>query len=113
MSAIKASPAHIGSGSQAAIRLLASACGLVSIADASVVGAGDRAFAGPRTHSLFFIFAQSTELALKAFLVKKGMSLDVLAKPRPYGHNLRALLGEAQAKYDFKSPELPAVFFDP
>lgn len=96
-----------------AIRLLASACGLISIADSSVSGAGARAFAGPRTHSLFFIFAQATELALKAFLIKKGMSLADLAKPRPYGHNLRRLLDEARSNHGLRAPELPPAYFDP
>ena len=103
----------MNSGPQEAHRLLASACGLISIADSSVAGAGERAFVGPRTHSLFFLFAQVAELALKAFLVKKGVSLHLLAKPKPYGHNLRALLTEARTNHGFNAPELPAVFFDP
>jgi len=44
-----------------------------------------------------FLFGQSTELSLKAFLLGRGISLDDL-KNKPYGHNLKELLKEARRR---------------
>ncbi|MFC4250687.1 hypothetical protein [Sinimarinibacterium flocculans] len=39
----------------------------------------------------FFLLGRSIELSLKAFLLHKGMSIEML-RLREYGHNLKALL---------------------
>lgn len=48
----------------------------------------------------YFLFGRSIELSLKAFLLACGMPISELAstKKRNYGHNLRALLEEAQRR---------------
>lgn len=42
-----------------------------------------------------FLLAHGLEITLKAYLLHKGMDLEVLGK-RPFGHNLKRLLSEAQ-----------------
>ena len=45
----------------------------------------------------FMMIGQSIELSLKAFLLARGVPLDEL-KFKPYGHDLAALLAEAQRR---------------
>lgn len=44
-----------------------------------------------------FLAAQALECLLKAYLVEKGINVDILKK-RPYGHDLRKLWEEAADK---------------
>lgn len=60
-----------------------------------------------------FLLAHGLEITLKAYLLHKGMTIDVLAK-RPFGHNLKRLRREAKVRgldehYRGKSAELRAV----
>lgn len=45
----------------------------------------------------YFLAGHAIELALKAFLLGRGMSVDVL-RSKKYGHDLRALLTEARRR---------------
>jgi hypothetical protein len=45
----------------------------------------------------YFLYSQAIELGLKAFLLWKGMSVVEL-RQRPYGHDLAALLTEANRR---------------
>jgi hypothetical protein len=60
-----------------------------------------------------FLLAHGLELTLKAYLLHKEMTIDVLGK-RPFGHNLKRLRREAKARgldelYRGKAAELRAV----
>jgi HEPN domain-containing protein len=79
-------------------RLLTSAEGFVSVADAAVAGAGSHAFDGPRTAVLFFMFAQAAEIAVKAWLVMVGVPLRNLPNSHLYGHDLEKILTKAKAR---------------
>ena len=87
-------------------RLLSSAEGFASIADAAVAGAGPQAFAGSRTAVLFFVLAQAAEIAMKAWLVMDGVPLKDLPKSNLYGHNLEQILDRAKARGFAPSCEL-------
>jgi hypothetical protein len=54
---------------------------------------------------------QSSELALKSFLVLKGVPLEDLAKRQLFGHDLRKCLSGARS-FGFAAPALPAIWFD-
>lgn len=45
----------------------------------------------------YFLVGHAIELALKAFLLGRGMTIDIL-RSRKYGHNLDALLSEARRR---------------
>jgi hypothetical protein len=79
-------------------RLLSSAEGFAWIADAAVAGAGPHAFAGSHTAVLFFMLAQAAEIAMKAWLVMDGVSLNDIPKPTLYGHDLEQILVTARAR---------------
>ncbi len=49
------------------------------------------------SHPAHFLFGRSIELALKAFLVARGVPYSKLRNP-PYGHNLQKLLLESRRR---------------
>jgi HEPN domain-containing protein len=77
-------------------RLLSSAEGFASMADAAVAGAGPQAFAGSHTAVLFFMLAQAAEIAMKAWLVMDGISLNDIPRSSLYGHDLEQILLKAK-----------------
>jgi hypothetical protein len=89
-------------------RLLSSAEGFASIADAAVAGAGPHAFAGSHTAVLFFLLAQAAEIAMKAWLVMDGVSLSDIRK---LGHDLEGILVTARADGFAPGFELAAAQF--
>jgi hypothetical protein len=89
-------------------RLLSSAEGFASIADAAVAGAGPHAFAGSHTAVLFFLLAQAAEIAMKAWLVMDGVSLSDIRK---LGHDLEGILVTARADGFAPAFELAAAQF--
>ncbi len=52
----------------------------------------------PYPEPMFYLFGQSIELSLKAFLLGQGIPIETLSS-RAYGHDLRALLEKADEKY--------------
>lgn len=52
---------------------------------------------GPYPEPMFYLFGQSIELTLKAFLMGRGMPIETLSK-KPYGHDLKCLLETARKK---------------
>jgi len=52
---------------------------------------------GPYPEPMFYLFGQSIELSLKAFLLGRGMIIEELSR-KPYGHNLKCLLETAYKK---------------
>ena len=49
---------------------------------------------GPYPEPMFYLFSQSIEPSLKAFLLGRGMIIEHLRR-NPYGHDLKSLLGTA------------------
>ena len=49
----------------------------------------------------YFLFGRSVELSLKAFFLGCGLTFNELKSRRKFGHNLAALLDEAQ-RYDLQ-----------
>jgi hypothetical protein len=90
-------------------RLLSSAEGFASMADAAVAGAGPLAFAGSHTAVLFFMWAQAAEIAMKAWLVMDGVSLNDIPKSSLYGHNLEQILVKAKERGFAPQLELTAA----
>jgi len=90
-------------------RLLTSAEGFASIADAAVAGAGPQAFAGSHTAVLFFMLAQAVEIAMKAWLVMDGVSLNDIPKSSLYAHDLEQILVKAKARGFAPQIELTAA----
>jgi HEPN domain-containing protein len=89
-------------------RLLTSAEGFASLADAAVAGAGSHAFDGSRTAVLFFMLAQAAEIAMKAWLVMDGVSLRDLPNSHLYGHDLEQILTKAKVRGFAPTVELTA-----
>ncbi len=52
---------------------------------------------GPYPEPMFYLFGQSIELSLKAFLLGRGMRIETLSR-NPYGHDLKHLLETANKK---------------
>jgi hypothetical protein len=88
-------------------KLLTSAEGFASFADAAVAGAGIQAAAGAHAVVLFFMMAQAAELAMKAWLVMDGVQLDEIAG-RDYGHDLAKGLKKARDRGFDPGTQLPA-----
>ncbi len=51
---------------------------------------------GERVLPIYFLLGRSIELALKAYLLKSGVSIEELRNPKRFGHDLRALLAAAK-----------------
>lgn len=54
--------------------------------------------AQPTSFVAFYLAGHSIELAFKAFLLGRGMSIASLRNPRTFGHNLSALLAESRTR---------------
>jgi HEPN domain-containing protein len=94
-----------------ALRLLTSAAGFAALADAGVATWSAQGFRGSQAPIVCFTLAQAVELAMKAYLLQRGVPLVDLGKGK-FGHDLADVLKEARAR-GMQSRVLPAVFFDP
>lgn len=94
-----------------ALRLLTSAAGFAELADAGVATWRALGLRGSHAPTICFTLAQAAELAMKAYLLQRGVPLIVLSKGK-FGHDLAGVLKQARAR-GMQARVLPAVFFDP
>jgi hypothetical protein len=91
------------------LRLLASAAGFASLADAGVAAWSGQGLRGSQPLVVFFTLAQAAELAMKAFLLQRNVPLSSFGKGN-FGHDLAIVLTEARAR-GLQSRILPPIFF--
>jgi HEPN domain-containing protein len=93
------------------LRLLTSAAGFASLADAGVAAWSSQVPRGSQAPIVCFTLAQAAELALKAYLLQRGIRVADLGRGN-LGHDLASVLSEARAR-GMQARVLPAVFFNP